>query len=152
MKNETDGFDKDTINLRFNSYLPIGSTGKCMVMTIDSPMDVHYSISKMYTPVMEIRKKAVPYGGPSTIDYSVYISYGNYMKMETSSSTMFTEPDWYADVFDGDCYPGIFTYHASHAWYDAGTAWGVRNTTVYYLPVESDVDLSATYGDLYPNL
>lgn len=152
MKNETGGFDPETLRLRFNSYLPIGSTGKCMVMTIDSPMDLQHSVSKMYTPIMEIRKKSVPYGGPSTIDSSAYISYGNYMKMETSSSTMFTEPDWYADVFDGDCYPGVFTYHASHAWYDAGTAWGVRNTTVYYLPVESDVDLSATYGDLYPNL
>ena len=40
MKNESDGFDPNTIGIRYNSYLPIGSTGKCMVMTIDNPMDI----------------------------------------------------------------------------------------------------------------
>ena len=152
MKNEHDGFDKESFGLRYTSYYPVGSTGKCMVLTIDNPMELQYSAEHLYTPIMEIRKKSVPYGGPSTVDTSTYLSYGNYMKMEESSSTMFPEPCWSVNVFDGDCYPGVFTYNASHSWYDAGTAYGVRNTTIYYTPIESDIDLSATYGDLYPNL
>jgi hypothetical protein len=56
------------------------------------------------------------------------------------------------DVFDGDAYPGVFTYNASHAWFDANTAYGARYVSIYYMPCLSSIDLKATYGDLYPKL
>jgi len=40
MKNEHDGFDKESFGLRYTSYYPVGSTGKCMVLTIDNPMEL----------------------------------------------------------------------------------------------------------------
>ena len=53
------------------------------------------------------------------------------------------------EVYDGDCYPGIFNYCAAHAWYEPNMCCGVRMASFYSIPIESDIDLSATYGDLY---
>jgi hypothetical protein len=88
---------------------------------------------------LRLRKKGiVPYGGEGSIKTSSYMSAGNIAKEGNV-----------IQVFDGDCYPGLFVYNASHAWYEPNMPAGVRQAGVYMIPVESDIDLSATWGDTY---
>lgn len=125
---------------------PTGSTGKCMVIHLDKPMKVTSQKRDqrpfLSFPLIRLRKNgATPYKGVSTIKNSTYISHGNMINHAGTIS-----------VFDGDCYPGLFVYNASHAWYEPNTPCGVRQASVYIFPVESDVDLSATWGDTYNKL
>jgi hypothetical protein len=143
-----DGWGYDNIGTRYPSYYPVGSTGKCIVMNIDKPFTI-YTGNKFCTPIINIRKKNVPYGGNHTIDYSSYLSYGNFVQEHVYPDG---SSEYYVDVFDGDVHPGVFTYNASHAWFDANTAYGARYVSIYYMPCLSAIDLKATYGDLYPNL
>ena len=136
------------ISKRFPVLYPTGSTGKCIVLQLANPMKFsswHYTasnnttLSTMSFPLMRIRKIGVtPYGGYGTIKNSTYISNGNIIKS-----------GYTARIFDGDCYPGLFVYNASHAWYEPNTPAGIKQMGVYMIPVESDVDLSATWGDTY---
>jgi len=59
----------------------------------------------VYAPitVANIKKSATPYNGPlsyknATVDY---ISFGDYMATDSTGVETL-------DVYDGDCYPGIF--------------------------------------------
>ena len=136
------------ISKRFPVLYPTGSTGKCIVLQLATPMKFsswHYAVSNnmnlstLSFPLMRIRKIGVtPYGGYGTIKNSNYISNGNMVKS-----------GYTAHIFDGDCYPGLFVYNASHAWYEPNTYAGIKQMGVYMIPVESDVDLSATWGDTY---
>lgn len=135
-------------------FTPIGSTGKYIL--IDLNEDIPFSdISSsdnfaMTVPVVNImRRSPNPYSGTNTIQSSNYIQHGYYKEYTEGGNNDI-------DVFDGDCYPGIFIFNAQHAWYDASliTKEGqyfnpVRQSCVYIVPLESDIDLSATYGDLY---
>lgn len=138
------------IKKRYPVLYPTGSTGKCMVIHLDKPMKVsswkcdHMNVqtSTLSFPLVRMRRTGIiPYGGKSSVKNSTYISHGN---MAKSGQTL--------RVFDGDCYPGLFVYHASHAWYEPNTPAGVRQAGIYMIPVESDIDLSATWGDTYNKL
>lgn len=162
MKNEdsipprTGGEDRGIIK-RYPVFYPTGSTGKCMIMHLDKPMVISswaYNTSSsgagftansdatmptMTYPLLRLRKNGiVPYGGEGSIKTSSYMSAGNIAKKGNV-----------IQVFDGDCYPGLFVYNASHAWYEPNMPAGVRQAGVYMIPVESDIDLSATWGDTY---
>ena len=52
-------------------------------------------------------------------------------------------------MYDGDCHPGVFVYHAAHCFDNSVLISANKEVTIYYVPVESDVDLRATFGDLY---
>jgi hypothetical protein len=92
--------------------------------------------------VTNLKKNAMPYGGPSSYKYNSpdYYSHGNYCRWTGNDSIT---------VFDGDCYPGVFVYHASHAFDNSVLVNANKLATIYYVPLESDIDLRATYGDLY---
>lgn len=138
------------ITKRYPVLYPTGSTGKCIVIHLDKPMKVsswrYYrdgvNTSTLSFPLIRLRRTGrIPYGGYGTIKTSTYISHGN---MATSGQTI--------KVFDGDCYPSLFVYHASHAWYEPNMPAGVRQAGIYMIPVESDIDLTATWGDTYNKL
>jgi hypothetical protein len=57
-----DGHGYENIGTRYPSYYPVGSTGKCIIFTIDNPLPL-YSGEDFRTPVMNLRKKNIPYGG-----------------------------------------------------------------------------------------
>ncbi len=83
-----------------------------------------------------------PYGGidkEAAQKLSVFYSNGEY----------FT--DLTGDVKSGDTYLGMFVYNSSHMWYHS-TYESAMDPTIYIVPVESSIDLSKTYGDLYPDL
>ena len=135
------------IRKRYPVLYPTGSTGKCMVIHLDKPMKIssyRYNDNGTSTPTLSFplvrlrRTGRIPYGGYSTIKTSTYISHGN---MAGTGETI--------NVFDGDCYPSLFVYHASHAWYEPNMPAGIRQAGIYMIPVESDVDLTAAWGDTY---
>lgn len=142
MKNEKN-FHHDNIWYNFPVFYPTGSIGKCIVFKLDSNFGIRYK-EDLYFSVVNIKKKTLPYGGYDTIETGNYMSFGNIVyKDQTERIT---------NVFSGDCYPGIFNYNASHAWEEANFYCGVRQAGFYSVPLESDIDLSATYGDLIVNV
>jgi hypothetical protein len=66
---------------------------------------------KVGLEIVSIKHTVTPYGGDSTIKSSKYISYGNIMPADSGIK--------HYDIYDGDCYPGVFIYNASHAWFEA---------------------------------
>lgn len=123
---------------RYPSYYPIGSTGKCILLQLQDELNIKYE-KDLYFSVSNIKRNAVPYGGKNTIDTGSYMSFGNIIYKDQQHNV---------SVFDGDCYPGVFNYNASHAWYEPNQPWGVRQAGFYSVPIESDIDLSGTYGSL----
>lgn len=137
-----DGFDGSNIGQHHFAFYPIGTTGKCMVMKLSNAANVPVGeMGQLTVPVLNIRKLAVPYGGQTTTKTSSYISFGNVIYPSDDNNTI--------NVYDGDCYPGIFTYNASHAWHSPNTRYGIRSVGIYSIALESDIDLSGTSGDLY---
>lgn len=128
------------------SYLDaMGTTGKCVVFELDSAHTVlNYSFDNNVAPVTvaNLIKNANPYGGPQSWEHNSpdYYSYGDYVK-NTGTTDI--------NVFDGDCYPGIFVYHSQHAFDNSVLINANKGTVIYYVPIESDIDLTATHGDLY---
>ena len=150
--NETLSNDETRLRTYHPLWQPTGSTGKYVLIGLKQDMPfarvgmTGRESFYMSVPVVNIvRRSPNPYSGVNGISNSNYIQHGYYSKG--------TAP---IEVFDGDCYPGIFIFNAQHAWYDSTIITkdgqnfnAVRQSCVYYVPLESDIDLSATYGDLY---
>ena len=134
--------------LRDATYEAVSSTGKCVVFELDTPHNMYDGDRLVPITVADLKKQATPYGGPNTYDTSSpdYYSHGNYCPIDPDD--MFDKRKS-IDVFDGDCYPGIFVYHAAHAHDNSVTLCLNKVTSIYYVPIESDIDLRASYGDLY---
>lgn len=152
-----DTFDAEHWN-RYVVYYPVGSVGRCMIMRLDSPFSYDQTESidgwptkNMCFQTADIKTETIPYGGISTISVGNYLSFGNIVHREESQGGIVPYNDVDISVFDGDCYPGIFNYAAVHAWHEANMPCGVRLSGFYSVPIESDIDLSATCGDLYVN-
>ena len=126
---------------------PAGSVGICMLLDLgDHAFVSSGNASQLEIPVINIKTKQSPYG----LDFDAsqtrtYVGFGNYMLYDSTTTTSI-------DVYDGDCYPGVFVYNASHAWYEPNTPYGIRQCGIYAIPVESDIDLSATNGNLVTRL
>lgn len=141
------GSEERGVEEKFPGFQPSGSTGKYIIVSLDgSGIPFSSSNNRIETIEVNIRNEnATPYGGYSTVNSSQYISYGFYRKGTGDIR-----------VFDGDCYPGIFEFNVQHAWYNPEIITkenryfnGIRQASVCYAPIESDIDLSATYGSLY---
>lgn len=126
---------------------PIGSTGECIIIrepqtnSFNTPTESDKTIKAQIISIK--RTDVTPYGGYQTRDLSTYTSYGNVI-LRSSGVTENV-------VYDGDCFPGVFVYNASHAWY-APAGGGVAQMNVQMVPLYSYVDLAGTFGDLFPNM
>lgn len=135
------------IVLSYPTWCPVSSTGKCIVFKVDNPYpEPSISNDDCVAPitVTNLRKYAIPYNGPESYEKNSpdYCSYGNYSTSGNGGWVPIT-------VFDGDCYLGIFTYHSAHAFDNELFITIPKAAIIYYVPVESSIDLKATYGDLY---
>lgn len=124
---------------------PIGAGGKTILLKLNG--DHSTNVKGLYTPsvtVASIKKPATPYGGYNTtsINNSTYISLGDVITFNDDKSQGI-------DIFSGDTKIRIFTYHALHNWYSPVYKNIVKMGTVYAVPVETDIDIQAQYGDLY---
>lgn len=139
----------------YTQYETHSTTGKCIVFETSDNHSVYVNTPRPWSDtqnrnpilapitVADLKKQAVPYGGPETSKSRVsdYFSHGYYVPMQDAVAEVY--------VYDGDCHPGIFVYHAAHC-FDNSVMISARNgCVVYYVPVESDIDLRSTYGDLY---
>ena len=126
---------------------PAGSVGSCILLNLGDSVFVSSGDSQSLNfPIINIKTKQSPYG----LDFDAnqtraYVGFGNFMLYDSTTLNGI-------DVYDGDCYPGVFVYNASHAWYEPNTPYGIRQCGIYAIPVESDIDLSATYGSLVTRL
>ena len=130
-------------------YAAYSTTGKCIVFELEDEHSV-YTDSDVLAPITlsNLVKQAVPYNGPESHDTNSpdYFSQGYYKAIDQPHETY---QIYSMDVYDGDCHPGVFVYHAAHCFDNSVLISASKSATVYYVPVESDVDLRATYGDLY---
>ena len=119
---------------------PIGAGGKLILFHTDENLDTLGS--EYYVPsvtIANITKHTIPYNGynKSSIDNSSYISFGDYTNENSIS------------VYSGDTKNCIFTYNALHTWYDSTYKNCIKMSSVYAIPVETDIDIQAQYGLLY---
>lgn len=123
---------------------PISTTGKCIVFKLQSQYPTTTTSNIAPIVIADLRKDAVPYNGPESYkEHSPeYYSFGLYMDSDPQSYS-------YITTYDGDCFPGVFVYHAAHAFDNSVFINANKMTTIYYVPVESGIDLKATYGDIY---
>jgi len=130
------------------TYETISSTGKCVLFELETSHNMYDGDKLVPITVANLKKQATPYGGPDTYDRNSpdYYSHGNYCPINKDNPFDIRKS---IEVFDGDCYPGIFVYHAAHALDNSVTICLNKVTSIYYVPVESDIDLRASYGDLY---
>ena len=121
---------------------PMGSTGECIILEQENATPFNNSNTTIAADIVSIRQYTQPYGGSASINTSTYYSFGDL--------SLVNEPP--IDVYDGDCFPGAFVYNASHAWFEGGFGNGIAQANVQIVPLYSDVDLSGTFGDLFPNM
>ena len=132
---------------------PAGSTGECIAIELQNSKDFYQindsqrSSNEIGLYIVSIKHDVTPYGGDD--DYSKqnskYISFGNVILAHSSGIRSYS-------IYDGDCYPGVFVYNACHGYFEGGLGGGVTQSNVQIVPLYSDVDLSATYGDLFTNM
>ena len=86
------------------------------------------------------------YGGnsESAKKNCLFYSFGNYKDMPASGEDTL-------EIFDGDCYIACFEYNSAHCW-DSSVYDSNKCPTVYYVPLESSIDLLKTSGDLYSKM
>ena len=121
---------------------PIGSGGKLVLLSVDNFNTTNGNQDKVPSiTVANICKDTMPYGGynKTAINNSSYISFGDYCNKTDNS----------IQVYSGDTKNSIFTYNALHIWHDTTYKNCVKMSTVYAVPVETDIDIQAQYGLLY---
>lgn len=103
-----------------------------------------------------VNTNATPYGGDSEAskNNSIFYSFGDYVPYSKDPNS----PHYHSSASEvsiittnGDCYICNFIYNSAHCW-DSGTYKAAMYPTVYIVPVESDINLKATYGDLYTRM
>ena len=97
--------------------------------------------------IANVVKNVYPYGGYNTyaINNSSYIQQGDVYKW-------YNDPEIHevsVEITSGDSYTNLFVYHASHTWDDPTYITATMCSTVCVVPLESDIDLRAAYGDLF---
>lgn len=157
---DTEAYHEETAY--HSRYLyPIGTGGKCILFKLNGNITfntdnrfyyIGYTNNETphyFTPihVANIVKTVVPYGGYTkyAIDNSTYISTGCFESVEDPTQWV----DRISNVKAGDAYVGIFKYNAAHLWDDAQYKNATRMATVYAVPIESDIDLTAQHGDIF---
>lgn len=142
----------NTINLQ--PAYPIATGGTCMIAYLSTSLStlkisstdltkrINESSYSRQLPIViaNITKDANPYG--PNYHSNIFYSHGSYKAVSIGYTNVFRN-----SVFDGDCYIGIFEYNAAHCWDSAFYRATMMNTT-YYVPIESDINLFYTHGDL----
>lgn len=138
-------------NEYYDFYMgPSGITGKCILFKLQeerSPIQSQGPQDYVVAPmtVSNLKKYALPYNGPDSYDQNSpdYYSHGFY-SLNNGSNTIV--------VKDGDCFPGIFVYVSEYAFNNSNFLSATKSMVVYYVPIESDINLRATCGDVYTRI
>jgi hypothetical protein len=148
------GLDNGAFPLRY----PVGTTGECVLFKTSTEIAQDYSyyrknretdnyLNAQYGPfvitIADIKKSAIPYGGSSEYAKrnSVYYSFGDVFNNSMSEAEH--------TITSGDCYIRMFKYNALHAWFDATYSLAHKMSTVYCVPLFTDIDLHGESGFTY---
>ena len=141
---------------------PVGTGGKCILFKLGEGGNLTFNNNRFYYQnydnnetlnrfapihIANLVKPVTPYGGYTkyAIENSTYIPTGCYESI--GDPTQWTAR--VSSVRAGDAYVGIFKYNAAHLWDDAQYKNVTRMATVYAVPIESDIDLTAQYGHTF---
>ena len=151
-----DLFYKDDNHWKFNGLLennffhPIGAVGKSMIMklrnNVFSNQTTINASEAMNILICNVRRASVqPYGGFDTYHRtnSTYYSHGYYSNLDTETTM---------DVYDGDCYVQNFYYNALKTWYSSDAKYAPNMSTVYVVPLETDIDIIHDFGSTYDEI
>lgn len=119
-------------------YILLNANVQDKQTVIDSPMSM--SVAEI------IHTDVTPYGGNTNTakQNSVFYSFGDYQTYNGNGSATI-------ETKNGDCYISMFVFNSGHA-YDSGRYKSRMYPTVYIVPIESTINLKASYGDLYTNM
>lgn len=134
----------------------IGAGGPCTILTAETDHGFgSYSCwgenareLAMPISVANLKKRTVnPYGGHSlrSFNNSTLFGHGNIVTIDSNNPSATV-----MDVYDGDIFLGMFTYNASRMWQGDPYGKSARLATIYNVPIESSINLRATFGNLYP--
>lgn len=129
--------DQDDADFTKYAY-PIGTGGECiLIKTVGdeiTPIESGGGVSPI--TIVNIVKNPIGYTNEQK---NVYYSFGNYYN---------TSQQWVSEgvVFDGDAFFQVMNYNASHYWDDGKFNSRFKNTTIYSVPIETDIDLRAHTG------
>lgn len=132
-------------------FSPIGTGGKFILI---HPKNKVSSVSlaqlnnghpEHWLPITVTNIERTNPTGYGDIRYSTYYQFGSFRNKESGDDP--TSPVS-LDVWDGDSFFYVFNFNASHAWDDATYGHGI-STTIYSVPIETDIDLRAQCGTMW---
>lgn len=120
-----------------------------MVFTTDGDLGVYLHkptnsnevIDTHITTANVVNEGAIPYRGFSQKSFEASTFFGN--------GNIVLEDGGDIDVYDGDTFLSIFTYNASHVWFDVDYVNPQRMITIYSVPLESNINIRAAWGDTF---
>lgn len=137
----------------FAAHYPVGTGGTCLLFDT-GVYPIGQSGGSRRSPAAQIKPDArcvyvanirndnvIPYGGLDNKLYSQYVSFGSFFETQQNPE--------YESVFDGDCYLQNFYYTALHSWDDPFWVGVLRMSTVYIVPLETNIDMDSDYGMSY---
>ena len=134
-------------------FQPIGTGGKFVLINPQNSIkaielaDINNGVASHWFPITITNIERTNPVGYGDIRYSTYYQFGSFIAKEEDSVThQLNKPE--LEVWDGDSFFQIFNFNASHAWDDAKYGHGI-NTTIYSVPIETDIDLRAQCGVLW---
>lgn len=144
----------DLANDDYWHWYAVTSGKRCVLLHPKTDIP-YFNVGSGWTPAPitvadVIRTNVTPYGGDSDIakQQSVFYSFGDYYSTKDYKSHNTIHSHF---IYSGDTYLSIFEYNSAHCW-DSPTRRARMYPTVYMVPIESSIDLRATYGDLYSRL
>lgn len=138
------------------AWYPIGGGDDLLLFELNTST-TEYNLNDSVNPtsprvyIANIKQHATPYSGynQSAISNSKYYSVGNYVKLPDVPDNV-NVIKTQIKIKGGDTFFGNFKYNALHWWYDSTYNRQVNKmTTIYEVPIESDVNLRATFGYLF---
>ena len=128
---------------------PIGSGGSCILLNTENSINIEEpNTSKndfLSVYIHNIRKPANPYGGVNGVETSIYTPHGDYHKIPPFSDGI----PVLAKVFSGDTKLRVYSYNASHNFWNLFHPRQMRMGVTYAVPMECDIDVQAQNGTLF---
>lgn len=154
--------DYSTVGFQTSVYYPLGFSGRCILFQLEGntkfkdgsekyyyKMDTSYGDSDTNSGhilpihIANLLKTVYPYGGynKQSINNSIFRQYGGASNNSTGPVDIILN--------DADSCIGVFQYSASHLWDDPKYIWATKCSTIYTVPIETNINLSSISGDTY---
>ena len=127
------------------NYYPVSTVGKSVLLDIGNSAFGHDNYADLHITVCDLcnNNDGDRYGGYT--DYarrnSTYYSFGDYYPLTANSGN-----DIKINITSGDCYLRMFYYNAAKTFYTDKAKFAPNMTTVYQIPIETDIEINYETG------